>query len=65
LATPCVHINEAVGRCRDEGEWEQAWILVTAGIMAAHHGDRHAHQRKASQREQEAKEEQHQKQREI
>jgi hypothetical protein len=42
-----VHSNEAVGRCRDEAKWEQAWALVSAGIIAAHHGDYHAHQRKA------------------
>ena len=43
-----VHSNDEVRRLRAKGKFKEAWIKVAGGIMAANHGDRHAHQRKAT-----------------
>ena len=42
-------LNDAkVQALRDQEKFKEAWIKVAGGIMAANHGDRHAHQRKAT-----------------
>jgi hypothetical protein len=42
-------LNDAkVKELRDQDKHKEAWIRVAEGIMAANHGDCHAHQRKAT-----------------
>ena len=43
-----VHSDDEVRRLRAMGKHREAWIKVAGGIMAANHGDCHAHQRKAT-----------------